>query len=201
MSRRAVSGKHGVLPVLSKHINKADMTPTEYNQLRAFARVDGIRLAVVWTASFACYIVSLSTPVLSMAAVVIALATPFVLSRSTKRYAVAVCGGSVSFRRAYLYCLLAFFYASVLFAFVQWIYFAYLDHGTMIDALERVAASPEGRQAVETYGLADQLALSMQQLRAMRPIDIALNLLTSNLLVGLVVSLLSALMARLSSRG
>jgi hypothetical protein len=71
----------------------------------------------------------------------------------------------------------------------------------MIDALERVAASPEGRQAVEAYGLTDQLALSMQQLRAMRPIDIALNLLTSNLLVGLVVSLLSALMARLSSRG
>ncbi len=176
------------------------MTPIEYNQLRAFARIDGIRLALIWTASFACYIASLSSPALGVAAMLIALATPFVMSRSAVRYAVTACGGQLSMGRAYFYCMMQFFYAAVLFAFVQWLYFAYLDHGTMLNALNQMASSPEGRQAIEMYGLGEQLSQALQQIQAMRPIDIALNILTSNLLMGLVVSAVSAFTVRLGSR-
>ena len=113
-------------------------------------------------------------------AMLIALATPFVMSRSAVRYAVTACGGQLSMGRAYFYCMMQFFYAAVLFAFVQWLYFAYLDHGTMLNALNQMASSPEGRQAIEMYGLGEQLSQALQQIQAMRPIDIALNILTSN---------------------
>ena len=178
----------------------AVITPFEYNQLRAFARLDGVRLSAVWIASFACYVGSLSSPVLGAMAMLLALSTPVLMSRWAIGYARTATGGTLSFRRAYFYCLLIFFYAALLLAFAQWVYFAFIDHGTLLNSLQQMLATPEGQQAAEAYGLTNQLNEALAAIGAMRPIDIALNILSSNLMLGLLVSLLSAVFVRFATR-
>ena len=53
------------------------MTAPEYVQLKAYARQDGFFLAILWIASFASYIVGLTNQVLAMAAMLMAVMTPF----------------------------------------------------------------------------------------------------------------------------
>ena len=49
----------------------SNMTPQEYTQLKAFARQDGVLLALLWIGGFACYILGLSNPMLGLAAMVL----------------------------------------------------------------------------------------------------------------------------------
>jgi hypothetical protein len=172
------------------------MTPIEYTQLNAFARVDGIRLAVVWTASFACYVASFSWPVMSLLALLPVLATPLLMGRMAACYAMVATGGKASLRRRYLYCMTLFFYAALLFALVQWLYFAYIDQGDMLRWIEQTAATPDGQQALQAYGLDKDFGPTMEMLRSLRPIDLALNILSTNLLLGLLVSLLAVFFSR-----
>ena len=53
------------------------MTTEEYIQLRAFARVDGTYVGILWIASFACYLGGLSSPMLGLIAGIIAILSPF----------------------------------------------------------------------------------------------------------------------------
>lgn len=167
------------------------MTPVEYSQLNAFARVDGVRLSVVWTASFACYIASFSWPAMSLLALLPVLATPLLMGRMTARYVMVALEGKASWGRRYLYCMMHFFYAALLFAFVQWLYFAFIDKGAMLQWIEQTASSPDGQQALQAYGLGGDFASTMELLRSMRPIDMALNILSTNLMLGLLVSLVA----------
>ena len=63
------------------------MTPAEYIQLKAFARQDGALLFLLWIASFACYIIGISSPLYATVALVlmviaVALACTWSLWRS-----------------------------------------------------------------------------------------------------------------------
>jgi len=172
------------------------MTPVEYSQLNAFARLDGVRLAVAWTVSFACYVASFSWSAMSLMALLPVLATPLLMGRMTGRYVAVALGGKSTVGRRYLYAMMLFFYAALLFAFVQWLYFAYLDHGQMLNWVEQTAATPDGQQALAAYGLDKEFDSTMAMLRSLRPIDLALNILSTNLMLGLVVSLLAMAFVR-----
>ena len=177
------------------------MTPVEYSQLNAFARFDGVRLAVVWTISFACYVASFTWSAMSLLALLPVLATPLLMGRMATRYVSVALDGKASLGRRYLYCMMLFFYAALLFAFIQWLYFAYIDQGTMLQWIEQTATTPEGQEALRAYGLDKDLGTTMDLLHSMRPIDLALNILSTNLLLGLVVSLLATLFVRPTPQG
>ena len=53
------------------------MTTQEYIQLRAFARVDGTYVGILWIASFACYLGGLSSPMLGLVGGILAVVSPF----------------------------------------------------------------------------------------------------------------------------
>lgn len=156
--------------------------------MKAFARVDGAALALLWTVSFACYIVGISHPVYATVSIILALMTPFFVARRLRVFRNEALGGVISFLRAFAFSMLIFFYASVLFALVQYVYMAYIDHGYLLQTVTRIFESPEGRQLLEGYGLTGkEMADSLQSLAEMRPIDFALNVLTGNLTIGLLV--------------
>ena len=172
------------------HRNKNDATHmdvTEYIQLKAFTRMDGALLAVLWTASFACYVVGLSQPELGLLAVILAVITPFFVARRLKKFRDGGLDGIISFRRGWAYAMLTFFYASLLFAVVHFVYFSYLDHGYFFATLTRMMSSPENAQAIGKDMLG-AVTESLQMAGRMRPIDLALNIMMSNLLVGFILS-------------
>ncbi len=165
------------------------MTPAEYIQLKAFARQDGALMALLWIGSFGCYIAGLGHPIYGMIAVMLAVATPFFAARRLRHFRDFGLEGIISMRRGWAFVVLIFFYASLLLAIAQYAYFAFLDHGFLMDTIEKMLHSPEAEQMLKQAGMKESIEENLAQLQAMRPIDIALNVLTTNILIGMVLGL------------
>ena len=165
------------------------MTVPEYIQLRAFARVDGARLALLWVASFACYVWGLRTPELGLLSMGLALATPFYCTRRLRRFkADALDGQPLSFGRGYAYVVFMFLYACLLFAAAQFVYFNFIDKGYFIGAISDMMAQATSAATVGT-ALGAMVQEGIEALRAMRPIDLVFNILMSNMMIGALVAL------------
>ncbi|MGM9778613.1 MAG: DUF4199 domain-containing protein, partial [Prevotella sp.] len=105
--------------------------------------------------------------------------------------------GEMSGRRSMLYYALMFFYASLLFALAQYIYFAFIDGGFLMRTYMSLLSSPEMKQAMEVYGMtADQLTQGLKEFADASPIMTALNIMTMNITVGLILSLPVSLITR-----
>ena len=176
------------------------MTAIDYIQLRAFARYDGLKLFGLWIASFACYMVGLREPGLDVVGLVLALVTPFYAARLLRRFRDEGLEGVVSFGRGWAYVLFLFFYASLLFALAQFVYFTYIDKGYFMEQIAQMFTELTTAQAMQQLGMAKGLAQTIADLSQMRPIDLVLNIMTSNLLIGLVIGLPIGIMAHRSSK-
>lgn len=165
------------------------MTPAEYIQLKAFCRQEGALLALLWTASFAFYVAGLTQPTLGLVALLLALATPFFVSRRVGKFRDGCLDGILSFRRGWAFVIFTFINASLLFALVQLVYFTYMDHGQFVSQLKEIFAMPENEQMMKGMGMADSLNETLRMMAEMRPIDLVLNILFSNVVIGLVAGL------------
>ena len=173
------------------------MTPAEYIQLKAFARVDGALLALLWVASFACYVAGIANPLYGLLAVLLMLATPFFVGHRLGRFRDQGRDGIISFRRGWAYSVYVFFYAAILLALAQYLYFAYIDRGYLLQTFTSLVSTPEAKQMLERYGLQESMKENLTLMGQMRPIDYALNVLTMNVLIGIVLGLpIAALMQR-----
>ncbi|MBR0049865.1 MAG: DUF4199 domain-containing protein [Prevotella sp.] len=165
------------------------MTPAEYIQLKAFARIDGALLAVVWIIGFACYLVGMARPVYGLAAVLLLVSSPFFAASRLRHFRDEARQGSITLARGWAYSVLMFFYGGILLALAQCLYLTFMDHGYMVMQLTRMMESPEGKMVVEQYGLQQTMAESLAMLSEQRPIDLALNMLTMVILSGIVLGL------------
>ena len=165
------------------------MTPEEYHQLKAFARVDGVLMALLWVSSFACYIQGLNNVMLNMLSVMLIVITPFYAARRLRRFRDYAREGIISFRRGYAYVILTFFYGGLLFALAQYVYFAYMDNGFLLGKFTEMMSAPESVAWMQANGLSAMVHESLDQLAQMRPIDFSLNMLTVNIIAGFVVGL------------
>ena len=163
------------------------MTAPEDVQLKAYARQDGFFLALLWIASFACYIMGISNGMLGMAAMILAVMTPFFVAGRLRRFRDEGREGVISFRRSYAYTVFVFFYGAVLLAVAQFIYFAYLDNGYLLSTYSKIVSSSEGHELIQQYGMSQVVNDSLSEMASLRPIDFALNILTINILVGFVL--------------
>ena len=91
-------------------------------QLRAFARIDGIYMALLWTLSFGSIILFPE----SMWGTMLAIATPFLACARLRVFRDYALDGAISLRRAYAYLWYVFFYASLIFAAIQLLSFLFL---------------------------------------------------------------------------
>ena len=168
--------------------------------MRAFARYDGFRLFLLWLLSFILYVAGFKTPFLGVLAMIFALMTPFRSSRKLRYYRDEVLGGIISFRRAWAYVVFQFFYASLLFALAQFIYFSYIDKGFFMSQMAQMFSEPATAQALQQMGMGQAMSQAVADLSQMRPIDLVLNIMTSNLLVGFVIGLPIGFMAHRSGK-
>ena len=173
------------------------MTPAEYIQLKAFARVDGALLAVLWVASFACYVAGIANPLYGLLAVALMIATPFFVGNRLGKFRDQGREGIISFRRGWAYSVYVFFYAAILLAVAQYLYFAFIDRGYLLQTFTNLVSTPEAKQVLEQYGLQETMEENLSLMGQMRPIDYALNVLTANVLIGIVLGVpIAAFMCR-----
>ena len=165
------------------------MTAPEYIQLKAFARIDGVWLSLLWIAAFALYIVGLRSPGYGLAAMVLAVATPFFVGTRLRHFRDEGLSGTISFMRGWAYTVYVFFYGGLLFALAQWAYLTYMDQGYLLNTITEMLSAPETVEALRQMGMTETLDESLTMLWQMRPIDLSLNMLTTNILMGMLLGL------------
>lgn len=165
------------------------MTPKEYIQLKAFARIDGAILGAVWAVSFFLCLAGFTNPGMSLAGSLLAVASPFIAGTRLKKFRDGARDGIISFRRAVAYYIMIFFYASLIFAVVQYIYFAYFDNGYVMNYYVNTLNMPETQQMLTAAGLSSkEMEAALAQMQQTSPILMALNVLTFNITTGMIIS-------------
>ena len=163
------------------------MTAPEYIQLKAYARQDGFFLALLWIACFAGYIIGLTSQFMALASMLMVITTPFFVANRLKKFRDEGREGVISFGRGYAYTIFVFFYGAVLLAVAQYLYFAYMDNGYLVNSFAKMMTSEEGRTMLEQYGMTKVVDDSLAEMAATRPIDYALNILTINISLGFIL--------------
>ena len=165
------------------------MTVMEYVQLKAFARIDGALLSLIWLVSFACQVMGILTPALSMVSMALAVFSLYFVVMRVRRFRDKVLEGVISFRRGWAYVMFLFFYGGLLFAVGQYAYFAFLDQGFLFHSMSTLMEQPEAREVLQQYGMTEAMTSSLEQIKSMRPIDVALQFLTSIIFAGILFGL------------
>jgi len=117
----------------------------------------------------------------------LAVLTPFFVAGRLRRFRDEGRAGVISFRRSYAYTIFVFFYGAVLLAVAQFLYFAYLDNGYLLSTFSKIVSSEEGKALIQQYGMTQMVDESLAEMATIRPIDYALNILTMNIIVGLIL--------------
>lgn len=153
-------------------------------QLKAFARQDALAVSLLWTVSFAC-ITMLPAGALGN---LLAIATPFLTAWQLSKFRDRTLGGNISFRRAFAYGTYTFFYASLVFALVQFAYFRFLDHGAFARLItESIKALAP---IYEQNGISKaELKQNIDMVEMLTPIQWAFLFMLQNIAIGVVASL------------
>lgn len=177
------------------------MHQLEFVQLRAYARNFGGVMGLWWFLSFACFVGVLCEPALSFAFDLSIVAVPFIATYIIRYYRDRILGGVISFRRAFAYIFLVFFYATLILSIVQWVYFTYLDNGRMVASMLERINSPEMAPVIEAYKIPRQeLIEQMNLISESRPIDLVFSFMWFDLFACAMISFVVALICKRTRR-
>ena len=173
-------------------------TREEYEQLKAFARIDGALVGLLWIISFACFIGEFTYPALGMVSLLIGVSSIVFATMRLRRFRDNILEGAISFRRALCYSFLTYFYAALLMAAAQFVYFQFIDNGFLMSQYSAIMSRPEVTQMMTAiYGITPKdMDIAMGTIAALRPIEVALQFLTTNLILGTVISIPMAAMVK-----
>lgn len=163
-------------------------------QLKAFARQDGVILALTWIASF---ILMIYTPQYSYGNL-LALSTPFIVGWRLCAFRNYALDGKISFRRGFAYSCYTFFYASLVFALCQYAYIKFIDGDSIKNMLAETVKvlTP----VYQEQGLSlNEINSAASMMASLRPIDLSIIFMMQNLFIGLLLSLPLALIFKRSA--
>lgn len=163
-------------------------------QLKAFARQDGVILALTWIASF---ILMIYTPQYSYGNL-LALSTPFIVGWRLCAFRNYALDGKISFRRGFAYSCYTFFYAALVFALCQYAYIKFIDGDSIKNMLAETVKvlTP----VYQEQGLSlNEINSAASMMASLRPIDLSIIFMMQNLFIGLLLSLPLALIFKRSA--
>lgn len=155
-----------------------------FTQLKAFARIDGVYLSLIWVVSF---LFTMRLPNLGIGNL-LALSTPLVVGWYVSRYRDRILEGELSFRRGFAYIIYMFLYACLLFALAQFLYFEFLDNGSLQRMLVENMQILE--PAYKQSGIdSQQLKASIQMMLQLSAFEWAGLFFVQNMMLGVILAL------------
>lgn len=167
-------------------------TNNDYRLFSAYAPVDGAIVGAMWIGSFLCFVGEFMVPMLGFLGIALGLASLYVLVYRERKFRDNVLGGVMSYGKAMLYSVQTLFHATLLLAAAQFVYFQFIDHGYLLNQYIATLSGPEYAKMVkDVYGVeAKQLIAILQNVTAsLRPIEVALQFLTLNVVLSIFVSI------------
>ena len=169
----------------------------------------GAVVGAYYIGKFCLFPLSLHSTLAAMLFLGLTLMVPFLVYRLARLYRDRYCGGKIDFYRAFVCSMLTMGFGSLLAAAAHYIYFAYIDGGAMIGALESSIAqltaidlsTLEGVEGSEE-ALAqwtqyiELMRTTVTQLQAMTPIELTMGMLSNNVSWSVMLSLPIALFVK-----
>ena len=151
----------------------------------------GTNLGILWIIAFAAYIVSITTKEMSLLFLMLLAISPIYAGYLGIRYRKKECENRLGFLNAWTFMIIVYTCASLLSAIACYIYFYFLDSGTVlaafkeqIDIYTSMEISEEMKKAFnETYDILSKLNAS----------DICIQFFTSNLFVSSMLAPITAI--------
>lgn len=166
-------------------------------QLKAYARIDGAWLGLIWVLSFVCHVMQFSMPMMQLLWLGLAFFSIIFVALRLRLFRDKVLKGFISMRRGYVYCIYTFFYGSLILAIVQYVYLAFIDHGYLINQYIRLMTDPAMKPVIAVYGYSDtEMSLIISSLQNIRPIEYVLQCLSLNICLGIFVGLIISLLMK-----
>jgi hypothetical protein len=162
--------------------------------MRSNARVSGAKLGVLWLVSFALFVGLFTYSFCGMLWIFTMVYTPFYVGLLTDAYSQTLPEKNISYLHAYGHSFLTVFHASLILALGQWVYFQYLDHGMVINSYTSFLTDKENMKMMEAMGYTKKMVHQMiDMIQSLRPIDLSLQMLWTNIMAGFFISLTTAL--------
>lgn len=173
------------------------ITIEEYKQFKAYTRQDGAIIGVLMSVIFFIFVKSFTNPSMQLLYFLGMISVPVVVAMRVRNYRDKIVMKRISKRRAFGYCLSCFMYGSLILALSVFVYFQYMDKGSFITTLSEYFAMPEMKEAMKIYGL-DPAMMKQQlsELQELRPVDVAISVISNTFMSGMFCSLIIALLSR-----
>ncbi|MBQ8224311.1 MAG: DUF4199 domain-containing protein [Bacteroides sp.] len=161
--------------------------------LHRTAMLFGTYMGGFWILKFILFPLGMTTPFLSLLFIILTLCVPFMGYYYVKMYRERLCGGAISFGHSWSFTLFMYMFAALLTAVAHYIYFRFIDQGFICNTIEEqlnllVQSEIPG---IETYVANYREAVGL--LRGMTPIEITMQLLTTNVFCGMLLAIPTAL--------
>lgn len=175
------------------------MTHNEFRQMTAFARIDGLLIGLLWICSFYFLIKGFTSSSSELIGLIITFASPFYAAKRLGKFRDNALNGTITFKRALAYSMLEYFYASIILAAAVFIYFSLLDHGYVYSTLERIYTDPSMQPVLKSLSMTSDDILSIYS--HYRPVDFAFGTISNILIIGLFISIPTALLKQRNNTG
>ena len=172
-------------------------TNNSSNRILNGAMMYGTAMGVFWILKFVLVPLIFTIPFTSLMFLGLTAAVPFLGYFFVRQYRNRYClNGQIGFMQAWMFCLLMYAFAALLVSVAHYVFFRYIDGGTMLatynsmlDELQN--ATPEMGEMVTQYRQAVDL------IAAMSPIELTIQLVLNNIFYGMMLSLPTAFIVSL----
>ena len=170
--------------------------------LSRYTKRYGSIMGLFWLAKFALIPAGFAYPNLILLFLGLTLCVPFIVAYWGVNYRKREFLEDVSYGRMWSFIFLIYFYASLLAALGHYIYFRFIDGGFMLQAMEEMVRDFVATLPADQGGeIESQMSLMIEQQRQLTPIETAMNQLSQNLLVGMVMAFIIAPLIRKKGPG
>lgn len=161
--------------------------------MQRYAMLFGTYMGGFWILKFILFPVGLSVPFLLFLFMGLTLCVPFMGYYYARMYRNQVCGGGISFLHAWVFTVFMYMFAALLAAVAHYIYFRFIDHGYVINTCETMVdtLAQSNMPGMDSYIATYQEAL--ETARLLSPIDITLQMISSNVFWGSILAFPTAL--------
>ncbi len=175
----------------------------------------GTSMGIFWIISFAIFVAACYTPSLFTLFVITLLCVPVLAWWMARDFRDKTMGGYIHWIHAWSFTTFIFLFAGLLAGVAHYIFFAFIDHGMIMEhglayytaALQDVQqgtghfgstfAAPEvADQKEQVIAMLKQVIDMLKKLQDINAINLAVNIFTSNIFYGSIISLVIALIVQ-----
>ncbi len=171
--------------------------------IQQYAMYFGTYMGVYWILKFILFPLGFTIPFLQFLFIGLTLGVPFMGYYYLKIYRDKICGGSISFSKAFIFTVMLYVFASLLTAVAHFVYFQFIDQGFIIENitliinqfLEQVDEVPNLSETdVELMHTSANEVINT--LAKMSAVDTTFNYMSRNIFGGIILALITALIGQ-----